>query len=238
MYPKVNFRIIAVGNEISPLESGIANIAAFVVPAVQNIHNAILETRLRTKVKVSTALSLGILGQSYPPSTGVFQSEIQSSFVDPIVKFLVSTNGPFLVNVYPYFAYISNAKDIGLDYALFTSNSSVVRDGLYSYQNLFDAMVDATHAALEKAGGQNLKVVVSETGWPSDGGAATSVDNARTYNSNLVRRVRKGTPRKPGKAIETYIYDLIDENQKSPEIEKHWGLFLANKQPKYPLSFI
>ncbi|KAL3819750.1 hypothetical protein ACJIZ3_005655 [Penstemon smallii] len=236
-YGNVNFRYIAVGNEISPLENGGSSIAPSVAPAMQNIYDAITASGLGKKVKVSTALSMGILGNSYPPSSGVFKSEIRSSFIDPIVKFLAKTRSPFLVNVYPYFAYISNPNDIHLDYALFTSRSTVVRDGQYQYQNLFDAMVDAVHAALEKVGGANVEVVVSETGWPSAGGTASTIDNAKSYNSNLIKNVQKGTPRKPGKPIEAYIFDLIDENQKSPEFEKHWGVFLPNNQPKYPLKF-
>ncbi|KAG8362711.1 hypothetical protein BUALT_BualtUnG0048100 [Buddleja alternifolia] len=236
-YPNVNFRYISVGNEISPLDSGSAGIAPSVAPAMQNVHNALLESGLGKRVKVSTALSMGVLGQSYPPSAGEFKSEILASYISPIVQFLVRTQSPFFINMYPYFAYVSNPRDINLNYALFTSASPVVRDGSYQYQNLFDAMVDATYAALAKAGGANVEIVVTETGWPSDGGTATTIENARTYNSHLIKNVQKGTPRKPGKPIETYIFDLIDENQKSPEIEKHWGIFLGNKQPKYQLPF-
>lgn len=233
-YRNVNFRYIAVGNEITPSDN--PDIAPYVPTAMQHIYDALPVAR-RGRVKVSTALSMSVLGLSYPPSFGVFHSNFRDLFIDPIIKFLVQTNSPFLVNVYPYFAYLSDMTNIHLDYALFTSSSPVVKDGAYQYQNLFDAMVDAIHAALEKAGGANIKVVVSETGWSSAGGTATTIANAWTYNSNLLKSVKEGTPRRPGKPIETYIFDLIDESNKSPEYEKHWGIFFTNKNPKYPLNF-
>ncbi|XP_073278803.1 glucan endo-1,3-beta-glucosidase, basic isoform-like [Primulina huaijiensis] len=232
-YPTVNFRYIAVGNEIGQDGEG-SSIAPSLAPAMQNVYNALTAAGLGQKVKVSTALSMGVLGASYPPSQGIFKAP---SFINPIVSFLSKTQSPFLVNVYPYFAYISDPSDIRLDYAVFTSPAAVVNDGPYQYQNLFSAMVDAVHAALEHAGAPNVEVVVSETGWPSAGGTATTIDNAKSYNSNLLEMVKNGTPRKPGKPLETYIFDLIDENQKEPETEKHWGIFRPNKQPKYPLSF-
>ncbi|KAL8058907.1 hypothetical protein ABFX02_03G052900 [Erythranthe guttata] len=176
-----------------------------------------------------------VLGTSFPPADGAFRSDV-NSYLRPITDFLVSTGAPLLVNVYPYFSYIGNKAQIDLQYALFNSDGIVVPGGI-RYQNLFYAIVDAVYAALEKSGAASMEIVVSETGWPSAGGDTTTVDFARTYNTNLVRRVRDGTPKRPGRAIETYIFGLFDENQKSPEFEKNFGLFFPNRQPKYPISF-
>ncbi|KAL0360759.1 UNVERIFIED_CONTAM: Glucan endo-1,3-beta-glucosidase, acidic isoform PR-Q' [Sesamum radiatum] len=234
-YPDVRFRYIAVGNEVSPLRGDTSQYVGFILQALQNVQNAISAAGLANQIKVSTAIETGVLGTNFPPADGAFRPEV-GDYLNGIIGFLVNNGAPLLVNIYPYFSYINNKAQISLEYALFTSADGVDAGGV-RYQNLFYAILDAMYAALEKSGGSALEIVVSESGWPSEGGDSTTIDNARTYNTNLIQRVRDGTPKRPGRAIETYIFAMFDENQKDPEFEKHFGIFLQNGQPKYPINF-
>ncbi|XP_020690995.1 glucan endo-1,3-beta-glucosidase-like [Dendrobium catenatum] len=227
----VNFRYIAVGNQLT----GDSN-ANNILPAMRNIAAALRSAGLQDRIKVSTAVSTGVLGTSYPPSAGAFSSDASSVLV-PIIGFLNENGAPLLANVYPYVSYTSNPNAISLDYALFTSPGTVVTDGQLQYQNLFDAIVDSLYSALEKVGGRSISVVVSETGWPSDGGPAATTANAQTYLSNLIGHVSSGTPKRPG-SIDAYIYAMFDENNQQPQgTVNHYGLFTPDKQPKYSISF-
>lgn len=233
--PSVEFRYIAVGNEVLPSDERIQ----FILPAMNNIYNAISSAGLQGQIKVSTAIDLRLLDYNYDhPSQATF-SEAARPYVEPIIRFLVRVDSPILVNVYPYFTYIYNAQSIELSYALFTSQGVVMHDGELEYQNLFDALLDAMYSAVEKAGGgESLEIVVSESGWPSDNGTWATVDNAGTYYRNLIEHVNEGTPKRPGRAIETYLFAVFDENLKPGDgTEKHFGLFYPSKEPKYQLTF-
>ncbi|XP_071911434.1 glucan endo-1,3-beta-glucosidase-like, partial [Coffea arabica] len=188
-------------------------------------------------IKVSTSISAGLLSVSYPPSQGSFSNEAKP-FIKPIINLLVQNNSPLLVNVYPYFGYIGDPVNIHLDYALFTSQRTVVQDGSFGYRNIFDAILDAHYSALEKEGGAKVNIVVSE---PSDGNPpAASSGNAGTYYRNVISHVKsgQGTPRRPGRGIETYLFAMFEENQKpGAETERHFGLFFPNQQSKYGISF-
>ncbi|XP_004516619.2 glucan endo-1,3-beta-glucosidase-like [Cicer arietinum] len=228
----VKFRYIVVGNEINPNDPT----SQFILPAMQNINAVLISANLQNKIKVSTAIQLDFLGSSYPPSTGAFSSS-SNSYISSIVQFLLQSDAPLLANVYTYFSYISAPKEIELSFALLNSPTVQVNDGEYKYTNLFDATLGALYSALEKVGGANLEVVVSESGWPSDGGVAATVENAQAYYSNLIKHVSNGTPKRPNQELETYLFAMFDENKKGPaKTERHFGLFTPNKQPKYQIS--
>ncbi|KAK9288781.1 hypothetical protein L1049_017245 [Liquidambar formosana] len=122
-WPSVQFKHIAVGNEVSPINGGTAHFAQFVLPAMTNIRNALASAGLN-QIKVSTAIDMTLIGNSYPPSQGAFRGDIRS-YLDPIIRFLVNNKAPLLANVYPYFSYAGNPRDISLPYALFTAPSVV-----------------------------------------------------------------------------------------------------------------
>ncbi|XP_062230971.1 glucan endo-1,3-beta-glucosidase GII-like isoform X2 [Phragmites australis] len=226
-YPAVNIKYIAVGNEVQ------GGATQSILPAMRNLNGALAAAGFGS-IKVSTSVRFDAIADSYPPSNGVFAQ----SYMTDIARYLASIGAPLLANVYPYFAYRDNPRDIKLNYATFQPGTTVRDDGNgLTYTNLFDAMVDAIYAALEKAGAPNVRIVVSESGWPSAGGFAASVDNARTYNQGLIDHVGRGTPKRPG-ALEAYIFAMFNENQKTGDpTERNFGLFYPNKSPVYPIRF-
>lgn len=234
----VRFRYVAAGNEVIP-----GDLASHVLPAMQNLESALRAAGLGGGVRVTTAVSTSVLGTSYPPSQGAFSDAALPS-MGPIASFLAPRSTPLLVNVYPYFAYSADPASVSLDYALLRSDSGggavVVADGGASYGNMFDAIVDAVYAALERAGARGLELVVSETGWPSGGGGAgASVGNASAYVNNVVRHVGsgRGTPRRPGKPVEAFIFAMFNENQKPEGVEQHFGMFQPDMTEVYHVDF-
>ncbi|XP_073121829.1 putative glucan endo-1,3-beta-glucosidase GVI [Henckelia pumila] len=220
---------ISAGNEVIPGE-----LAKYVPGAMQNLAAALDAAKLGG-IGVSTAVPMSVLGPpSFPPSQGVFSPETVP-FMTRIVSILAARKSPLLVNVYPYFPRAAEPEHVSLDYALLQGSAAPVHDGPLTYHNLFDAMVDTVHAALEKIGGENIEIVVSETGWPTQGAADASVGNAQIYVNNLIGLVSsgQGTPRRPNKNIDAYIFSLFNEDLKPQGIERHWGLYYPDLTEVY-----
>ncbi|KAI3458144.1 hypothetical protein Pfo_014807 [Paulownia fortunei] len=229
-YSSVNIICIAAGSEVFPGE-----LAKYIPGAMQNLDSALISAKIA--IPVSTAVSMGVLSVSHPPSQGLF-SPAAAPVMTQVTTFLQSKHSPLLLNAYPYFPRIMFQANVGLDYALFEDTATPDPDDPFTYRNLLDAMVDAVHAALEKAGGPDVEVIVSETGWPTEGSSDASIENAKIFNNNLIKHVSsgKGTPRRPGKLIEAYIFSLFNEDLKPDGVEQHWGLYYPNMTEVYHID--
>lgn len=85
----------------------------------------------------------------------------------------------------------------------------------------------------------DLRVVVSEEGWPSKGDAdekRAGSENAAAYNGNLARGVLSGnarTPARPNTDVDVNLFALFNENQKPrPTLGRNYGLFHPRSQEK------
>ncbi|KAK2996705.1 hypothetical protein RJ639_026445 [Escallonia herrerae] len=239
-YPATKITYITVGAEVTEAP---ANVSALVLPTMRNVFTALRKAGLQRKIKVSSTHSLGVLSRSFPPSAGAFNSS-HASFLKPMLEFLAENQSPFMVDIYPYYAYRDSKSNVSLDYALFESSSEVIdqNTGLL-YTNMFDAQIDAIYFALTALNFRTIKIMVTETGWPSKGSAmetAATPDNAQTYNTNLIRHVINdtGTPAKPGEELDVYVFSLFNENRKPGlESERNWGLYYPDMTSVYNLDF-
>ncbi|CAF1934151.1 hypothetical protein Bca52824_066401 [Brassica carinata] len=232
---------IAVGNEI--LGGTTVELWEVLFPAAKNVYSALRRLGLHTRVEVLHTRRLAVFANSYPPSACTFRDDVVP-FMKPLLAFFWQIGSPFYINAYPFLAYKSDPSHIDLNYALFEHS-----DGIYDaktklrYDNMFDAMVDASYAALEKAGFPKVPVIVSETGWASKGDAdeaGATVKNAITYNRNLRKRLnkRKGTPYRPDMVARAYVFALFNENLKpGPTSERNFGLFKPDGSIAYDVGF-
>ena len=240
-YPATNITSICVGSEVL---TTLPNAAKVLVNALKFIHSALVASNLDRQIKVSTPLPSSIILDSFPPSQAFFNRSLNPILV-PMLDFLQSTGSYLMLNIYPYYDYMQSNGVIPLDYALFKplppNKEAIDSNTLLHYSNVFDAVVDAANFAMSFLNYTNIPVVVTETGWPSKGDSNepdATLDNANAYNSNLIKHVLNmtGTPKHPGIAVSTYIYELYNEDTKpGPLSEKNWGLFGANGAPIYRL---
>ncbi|CAI9278471.1 unnamed protein product [Lactuca saligna] len=229
--PATNITAISVGSEVL---TAIPNAAPVLVSALKYIHAALVAARLDSHIKVSTAHSSSIILDSFPPSQAFFNRTWDPVMI-PLLEFLQSTKSYLMLNVYPYYDYIQSRDAIPLDYALFRplppNKEAVDSNTLLHYTNVFDAIVDAAYFSMSYLNFTNIPIVVTESGWPSKGDSNepdATLDNANTYNSNLIKHVinNTGTPKHPGVAVSTFIYELYNEDARSGVVsEKNWGAF-------------
>ncbi|WOL14026.1 hypothetical protein Cni_G22806 [Canna indica] len=236
----VNIKYVAVGNEpfLTAYNGSFMNTT---FPALKNIQKAIEEAGLANQIKVTVPLNADVYNSpdnNPVPSAGVFRSDIRKLMVDMVI-FMFSKGAPFTVNIYPFLSLYQN-PDFPVNFAFFDGGGRTVNDQNHQYTNVFDANYDTLVWALKKAGVGDMKILVGEAGWPTDGDKHATFDLATRFYDGFLRKMAKneGTPMRPGE-LEVYLFGLVDEDMKSVapgNFERHWGIFTFDGRPKFPMD--
>ncbi|CAL0325855.1 unnamed protein product [Lupinus luteus] len=241
-YPQTLISAISVGDEVL---TTVPSSAPLILPAIQSLYSALVASNLHQHVKISTPHAASVILEPFPPSQAYFNQTLLP-YILPLLQFLSRTGSPLMMNLYPYYVVVERKGVIPVDNALFkplTPDKEMVDPNtLLHYENVLDAMVDAAYFSMKNLNVTDVVVLVTESGWPSKGDAKeepyATKDNADTYNSNLIKHVfdHSGTPLHPEITSSVYIYELFNEDLKSPPVsEANWGLFHGNTTPAYLL---
>ncbi|XP_011096055.1 glucan endo-1,3-beta-glucosidase 1 [Sesamum indicum] len=240
-YPDTLITGIAVGDEVL---TTIPSSAPLLMSAIESLYSALVAANLHTQIKISTPSSASIILDPFPPSQAFFNQSL-SPVITQLLQFLSRTQSPLMMNLYPYYVFMQNKGVVPLDNSLFKpltpSKEMVDPNTLLHYTNVLDAMIDSVYFSMKNLNVTDVVVLVTETGWPSRGDSKepyATIDNADTYNSNLIKHVfdRSGTPLHPEITSSVYIYELFNEDLRSPPVsEANWGLFYGNTTPVYLL---
>lgn len=240
-YPETLITAIAVGDEVL---TTVPSSAPLLLPAIESLYSGLVAANLHTQIKISTPNAASIILDPFPPSQAFF-NQSWSSVILPLLQFLSRTGSPLMMNLYPYYVFMQNKGVVPLDNSLFKpltpSKEMVDPNTLLHYTSVLDAMIDAAYFSMKNLNATDVVVLVTESGWPSKADTKepyATIDNADTYNSNLIKHVldRSGTPLHPEVTSSVYIYELFNEDLRSPPVsEANWGLFYGNSTPVYLL---
>lgn len=124
------------------------NLIIQLLPAMQNVQNALNSASLGGKIKVSTVHALSVLSQSDPPSSGLFNPSLQG-VMKGLLQFLKDHGSPFTINPYPFFAYRGDLRPETLAFCLFQPNAGRVDGGTgIKYMNMFDSQVSSKNTLI------------------------------------------------------------------------------------------
>ncbi|CAN6681014.1 unnamed protein product [Malus baccata var. baccata] len=234
------FNYVAVGNEPF-LKTYNGTYLQTTLPALKNIQEALNNAGLGSQVKATVPFNADIYfspDSDHVPSTGNFRPEIRNSIIE-ILQYLNTNEAPFTVNIYPFLSLYGNIY-FPFGFAFFDGTSKPIKDGNLLYTNVFDANFDTLLWSLTKAGFPEMKIIVGEVGWPTDGDINANIGNAKRFNQGMIQHALSGdgTPARKGK-LDVYLFSLIDENMKNiapGNFERHWGIFEYDGKPKYNLD--
>ena len=214
------------------------------IEALQSLQEALNIAGYADQIKVTIPHNKAVLkmnNTSLRPSEAEFVDEIKPEMIT-FLRILRQNNAPFVITINS----IGDVQDFGTDFNFAFVNKKpplVIRDlNGTIYTNAFEIMYDSYIWALKKLNASDLKVIVGQVGWPTDGYPGANATTAERYYKTLLPFVssNKGTPMRPGAPIDIFIQGLTDENRMmyyaTASFTRHWGIYMSNGKPKYKID--
>ncbi|KAL6498485.1 hypothetical protein OROHE_026582 [Orobanche hederae] len=236
-----NIRRVYIGNYVFKYGMNNQTLRDAGINTLRLVQKALNKAGYGDHIKASMPHSARVLKDITKPSEAEFKDEIMED-MNTTLRILLDNNAPFVVDIFPALYVYVHKMD--LSFAFSDNKSALVVTDVNGavYTNVFDFVYDAYVWALEKVGAGDLEVVVGQVGWPTDsyvwGQNASTAE--RFYKSFLpMVASNKGTPKRPGRPIDTYVHSLTDETQimtTSEGFSRHWGIYRSNGEPKYKID--
>ncbi|KAG5412340.1 hypothetical protein IGI04_008659 [Brassica rapa subsp. trilocularis] len=188
----VNIKYVAVGNE--PFLSAYnGSFLETTFPALKNIHKALKEAGHTDKMKATIPQNAEVYQSANDkPSEGDFRSDVKKTMLD-IVNFFHDNDLPFTVNIYPFLSLYLN-EHFPVEFAFFDGKGESIPDKGKNYDNVFDANYDTLVYSLKKAGIKDMKIIIGEIGWPTDGHKHATPKLAEKFYADFTGKGRKIVP--------------------------------------------
>ncbi|KAL8489443.1 hypothetical protein ACS0TY_024888 [Phlomoides rotata] len=239
-----NIRRIYVADYVFAMGSNNKALINDAIETLQSLQKVLNYEGYGDQIKVTIPHHRGILkinNKSLRPSEAEFLDEIKPEMTT-FLRILQQNDAPFVVTI----TTIGDVQDLGVDFNFaFADNKStlVITDVNGAvYTNLFEIMYDSFIWALNKLNASDLRVIVGQVGWPTDGYPGANASTAERYYKSLLPFVSSngGTPMRPGAPIDIYIHSLTDENRMpvsgNATFTRHMGIYMSNGKPKYKID--
>ncbi|XP_009802005.1 glucan endo-1,3-beta-glucosidase 8-like [Nicotiana sylvestris] len=191
-------------------------------------------------IRTTTSHGMDVLKLTKIPSEADFRDDIKTLMLESL-EFFNQTGTPFLLNMFPI-QMVREILECPMEFAFFDNKSEFkIQDGNITYRNAVELMIDTVAWAITKAGYPNMKIMIGQIGWPTDGYPHANIENARRFHKGLLKFLasNKGTPLRPG-PIDVFLHSLSDENEFRAifgAFQRHWGIYEADGNPKYKIDF-
>ncbi|AAS54148.2 AGL343Cp [Eremothecium gossypii ATCC 10895] len=130
---------------------------------------------------------------------------------------------------------VIEASDLVMANAFSYWQGQTMQNASYSF---FDDIMQALQTVQTVKGSSDISFYVGETGWPTEGSSfetsQPSLENAKQFWKEGICAMRSW-------GINTIVFEAFDEDWKPDtsgisDVEKHWGVFTADRKPKFNLS--